>query len=415
MSEICYDAAGRVCGAKAIDTGVDHDGKAMENFQPGTTVEAKITIFAEGSRGSLTKQLIEKFDLAKGKNPQMYSLGCKEIWSVPEGRIAPGEVYHSLGYPLNLGEFGGGFIYGLTGNKVSVGLVVGLDYTDPSFDIHAALQVYKQHKAVRRIIEGGKMLEYGAKTLPEGGLFSLPKLYTDGALIVGDSAGFLAMPALKGVHLAVKSGMLAAETAAEALAANDFSGKTLAAYEKRVMESSIYKELRPVRNFRQAFAKGLIGGGVKFASQLITGGAGFCGKLRAHEDKAATKTLAAFKGKPFAKRFAGKLDFDKVLTFDKVTDIYFSGVAHDEHQVSHLHVNNPETFKSVNIAEYGAPCVSFCPAEVYEVHTDKSGNRELRIHFENCVHCKTCDIKSAADGITWSVPNGGNGPDYQNM
>jgi electron-transferring-flavoprotein dehydrogenase len=415
MSEICYDDKGRVCGAKAIDTGVDHDGKPMDNFQPGTVVEAGITIFAEGSRGSLTKQLIEKFDLAKGKNPQMYSLGCKELWSVPEGRIKPGEVYHTLGYPLNLGEFGGGFVYGLKDNKVAVGLVVGLDYTDPAFDIHAALQVYKQHKTVRRIIEGGKLIEYGAKTLPEGGLFSLPKLYIDGALIVGDAAGFLAMPALKGVHLAMKSGMLAAETVAEALAANDFSEAKLADYEKRVMESSIYKELKPVRNFRQAFSKGLIGGGFKFASQLITGGAGFCGRLKAHEDKDATKTLAQFKGKPFAKRFAGKLDFDKELTFDKVTDIYFSGVAHDEHQVSHLHVNNPATFKSVNIEQYGAPCQHFCPAEVYEVHTDKSGNRELRIHFENCVHCKTCDIKSAGDGITWNVPYGGNGPDYQNM
>jgi electron-transferring-flavoprotein dehydrogenase len=223
------------------------------------------------------------------------------------------------------------------------------------------------------------------------------------------------MPALKGVHLAVKSGILAAETVAKAIVAEDFSEKTLAGYEKMVMASNIYRELYPVRNFRQAFSKGLIGGGLKFASQLITGGAGFCGMLKAHEDKEATMTIAGFKNKPFRRRFAGKLDFDKVLTFDKVTDIYYSGVAHDEHQVSHLHVNNPETFKSVNIAQYGAPCQYFCPAEVYEVHADKSGNRELRIHFENCVHCKTCDIKSVGDGITWNVPYGGNGPDYQNM
>ncbi len=355
MSDILYDRHGNVCGAKAIDTGVDQGGKHMANFQAGTRVEASITIFAEGSRGSLTKKLIDKFDLQNGRNPQMYSLGCKEVWSVKEGSIAPGEVYHSLGYPLSLKEFGGGFVYGLKDNKAAVGLVVGLDYADPSFDIHAALQVYKQHKSVRKILEGGKLLEYGAKTLPEGGLYSLPRLYAGGALIVGDSAGFLAMPALKGVHLAVRSGMLAAETAADALAAGDFAEKSLSTYETKVMESNIYKELRPVRNFRQGFSKGLIRGGIRFAAQLISGGAGFCGRLRAHDDKDTTKTIAGYKGKPFKERFGAKLDFDKVLTFDKVTDIYFSGVAHDELQVPHLHVNNPATFKTVNIAEYGAP------------------------------------------------------------
>lgn len=415
VSEIMYDAKGRVTGARTIDTGVNHDGKPLENFQSGTTVEADITIFAEGSRGSLTRKLTEKLGLGKGRNPQMYSLGCKEVWSVPEGRIAPGHISHSMMYPLNMKEFGGGFIYGLKDNKVAVGLVVGLDYADPGFDVHAAFQAWKKNKAVSRILEGGKLLEYGAKTLPEGGWFSLPKLYADGAMIVGDSAGFLAMPALKGVHLAVKSGMLAAETAAQALANNDFSAETLRDYEIRVNDSWIRKEMYPVRNFRQGFAKGLVTGGINFALQLISAGRGLTKRMKAEKDSDATKTLAGFNGKPFAKRMGDRLDFDKKITFDKVTDIFYSGAHHDEEQVCHLRVNNPESYKKVNIAMYGAPEQFFCPADVYEIHMGKDGSRELRIHFENCVHCKTCDIKSAGDGITWNVPNGGNGPDYQNM
>ena len=223
------------------------------------------------------------------------------------------------------------------------------------------------------------------------------------------------MPALKGVHLAVTSGMLAAKTASIALLKEDFSENTLKEYETFVDNSLIYKEMYPVRNFRQGFSGGLICGGIHFGTQLITGGAGFVGKLKSHPDNETTKTLANFKGKPFKERFKGKLEFDKILTFDKVTDVYYSGVNHDEQQVPHLHVNNPDTFNTVNIKQYGAPCQYFCSAEVYEIHTDKNGHQELRIHAENCLHCKTCDIKATGDGITWNVPNGGNGPDYQNM
>ena len=229
-------------------------------------------------------------------------------------------------------------------------------------------------------------MEYGAKTLPEGGWYSIPKLYTDNALIVGDSAGLVAMPALKGVHLAITSGMLAAKTAAEALSKNDFSEKTLSAYEAAIKDSVIYKDLYPVRNFRQGFSKGLIIGAMHFGTQLITGGAGFCGRLKSHPDKDATKTLANFKGTPFKERFRNKLDFDKVLTFDKATDVYHSGVAHDELQIPHVKINNPEQFNKMNIQEYGAPCVYFCSSEVYELHTDKNGQQELRIHAENCMH-----------------------------
>ncbi|MBB3188565.1 electron transfer flavoprotein-ubiquinone oxidoreductase [Microbacter margulisiae] len=414
VSEILYQN-GQVAGAKTIDTGVDHHGTPMENFQPGTQIEAKLIIFAEGTRGSLAKQLIQKFDLDKGKNGQIYSLGCKELWSVPEGNIKPGEVYHTMGYPLNMHEFGGGFIYGLKDNKVAVGLVVGLDYQDPTFDVHHAFQIWKTNPFVAKFLKGGKLVEYGAKTLPEGGYYSIPKLYTDHALIVGDSAGFLAMPALKGVHLAITSGMMAAKTATEALIKNDFSEVTLFQYESLIQNSLIYKELYPVRNFRQGFSKGLICGGFHFATQLITGGSGFVGKLKTHPDSTMTKKLNEFSGKTFQERFKKQFDFDKILTFDKVTDVYYTGVFHDELQVPHVKINNPESFQEINIKQYGAPCQHFCSAEVYELHTDKAGHQEIRIHAENCLHCKTCDIKTPGDGITWSVPNGGNGPDFQNM
>jgi len=406
---------GKVAGAKTKDTGIDHHGNKLENFQPGTMVEAKLTIFAEGTRGSLAKMLIKKFDLAKDRNEQVYSLGCKELWTIQEGSIAPGQVFHTMGYPLQNDEFGGGFIYGLKDNRVAVGLVVGLDYKDPSFDVHDAFQIWKTNPFVSSILKGGKFLEYGAKTLPEGGYYSIPKLFVDNAMIVGDSAGLVAMPALKGIHLAIKSGMLAAQTAADALIKNDTTKHFLQQYEKLVNDSFIKSELYPVRNFRQAFAKGLIPGGLHFGTQLITGGAGFFGRLKSHPDYLTTVKLSELKKKPFKERFKGKLEFDKILTFDKSTDVYHSGVHHDEQQVVHLQINNRENFNAVNIEQYGAPEVFFCSSEVYELHTSKTGEKEIRIHAENCMHCKTCDIKSPGDGITWVVPNGGNGPDFQNM
>lgn len=415
VNEVLYDNKGEVCGAKTVDTGINHCGEKMGNFQQGTPIEAKLTIFAEGTRGNLTQSLIKKFDLQQGKNPQIYSLGCKEIWTIPEGRIKQGEIYHTLGYPLNLHEFGGGFIYGLSNNKVAVGLVVGLDTADPSFDTHAAFQIWKTHPTVAKMLSDGKMIGFGAKTLPEGGYYSLPKLYLNNALIVGDSAGFVIMPALKGVHLAIKSGMLAAETAMSAFKKCDFSEQTLKLYEEKISNSFIHKEMYPVRNFRQAFTKGIVKGAFHFATQLITGGAGFFGKLTVHSDAEATQKKRYFSGQRFKDRFKSKLEFDKILTFDKMTDLFHSGTHHDENQICHLKINYPATFESVNIEEYDAPCQYFCPAECYEIYTDNEGRRKLRIHFENCLHCKTCDIKEVGNGITWSCPNGDNGPEYQYM
>jgi electron-transferring-flavoprotein dehydrogenase len=414
VDEILYKD-GKVIGAKTKDTGFDHHGNQLENFQPGTRIEAKLTIFAEGTRGSLTKMLIKKFKLDKDRNEQVYSLGCKELWTVPPGNIEAGQIYHTMGYPLDNDEFGGGFIYGLNDNKVAVGLVVGLDYKDPTFDVHDALQIWKTTAFVSKILKGGKMVEYGAKTLPEGGHYAIPRLFVDNALIVGDSAGLVAMPALKGIHLAIRSGMLAAQTSADALSKNDTSEKSLQQFETLINNSAIHKEMYAVRNFRQGFAKGLIAGGLHFGTQLITGGAGFFGRLRSHADYLTTLKLGDLKKKPFKERFKGKLEFDKVLTFDKATDIYHSGVYHDEQQVVHLHINDKEKFNAINIEQYGAPEQFYCSSEVYELHTSKTGQKELRIHAENCMHCKTCDIKSPGEGITWVVPNGGNGPDFQNM
>ena len=414
VDEILYKD-GKVIGAKTKDTGLDHHGNQLENFQAGTRIEAKITIFAEGTRGSLTKMLIKKFNLNEDRNEQVYSLGCKELWTVPEGNIEAGQIYHTMGFPLDNDEFGGGFIYGLNDNKVAVGLVVGLDYKDPTFDVHDAFQIWKTSAFVSKILKGGKLVEYGAKTLPEGGHYAVPKLFVANALIVGDSAGLVAMPALKGVHLAIKSGMLAAQTTANALSNNDTSEKSLQQYETLLKNSTIHKEMFAVRNFRQGFAKGLIVGGLHFVTQLITGGAGFFGRLRSHADYQTTLKLSELKKKPFKERFNGKLEFDKVLTFDKSTDVYHSGVYHDEQQVVHLQINDKEKFNAVNIEQYGAPEQFYCSSEVYELHTNKAGQKELRIHAENCMHCKTCDIKSPGEGITWVVPNGGNGPDFQNM
>ena len=416
VDDMLYDENGKVAGVKMKDTGVDHHGVKQKNYQEGTVVEADITILAEGTRGSLAKKVIDRFNLDSGKNPQIYSLGVKEIWKVPEGNIEAGAVYHTFGYPLvDKSEFGGGFIYGLSDNRVALGLVVGLDYKDPNFDTHAAMQVWKTHPYVSKFLEGGNIIEFGAKTLPEGGWNSMPKYYEDNLMIVGDSAGFLSTARLKGVHLAIRSGICAAQTAVDALKSNDTSKKSLSKYEELANASPIHKEMYPIRNMRAVMQNGMILGGLKMGVQLLTGGTClFVPKVHADADE--TQKLSEYKGVPFTQRFADKLDFDKKLTFDKVTGVFYSKAMHDEVQPVHLVVNNEAEFQSSNIEEYGLACASFCPAEVYELHTDRnSGAKSLRLHAENCVHCKTCDIKSPNGGITWTTPYGGDGPEYNYM
>ena len=408
----------KIVGVKTKDTGVNHDGEKQQNFQEGTSVKANITILAEGTRGSLTKDVVQKLNLDKGKDPQIYSLGVKELWQMPKGSVKEGSVLHTFGYPLkDKQEFGGGFIYGLKDDKLAVGLVVGLDYADPSFDIHSAMQIWKTHCDIKKLLKDGKLLEFGAKTLPEGGWNSIPKYYADNLLIVGDSAGFLSTARLKGIHLAVRSGICAASTVANAIQNEDTSNDSLKQYEELVNKSFIYKELYPTRNFRAIMQDGMIVGGIKMAMQLLTNGVCLSvPKVKNDFEHTVSKKAFEESGKPnFRNRFKDKLIFDKNLTFDKVTSVYYSNAIHDEVQVPHLRIKDKEQFQTTNINQYDLSCASFCPAEVYELHHDKDGTKSLRLHFENCVHCKTCDIKEPNSAITWTTPYGGDGPDYNYM
>lgn len=406
----------KVVGVRTGASGIDKHGQPLENYQPPTEVRAKIIILAEGTRGSLTKKLIEKFNLLK-YNPQVYSLGVKEIWEIPAGAFEAGMVVHTLGFPFDFDQFGGGFIYGLGNNLVAVGLAAGLDYSDPTFDPHHALQIYKKHPAVSRILKGGKIVRYGAKTIPEGGLLALPELYQDNLMIVGDSAGFLSMPSLKGVHLAIGSGMLAAKTAFEAIKNNDTSRKQLSLYEDLFKKSPAFKELYPVRNFRQGFKTNLFFGMLQFGTQILTGGRGFSlnGKLRMNADYEHCRPIKELEGKTFLERRKADLVFDKELTFDKESDLFYSGTKHDEEQPTHIVVPRPEDCQ-ICIEKYDAPCQRFCPAKVFEIVDDaKTGKRALTLHPANCVHCKTCDVKDPFKNVTWQPPYGGDGPRYENM
>ncbi len=408
---------GKVVGVRTGATGIDKHGHPMANHQPPTDVRAKITILAEGTRGHLTKILVEKLNLQKDRNPQIYSLGVKEVWEVPEGNFAVGEVRHTMGYPLPFNQFGGGFIYGMSKNIVSIGLVVGLDYTDPTFDTHHAFQIYKKHPSISKILKNGKMVRYGAKTIPEGGLFAVPQLYHDHLMIVGDSAGLVAMPSLKGIHLAIQSGMLSAKAAVAAIKKNDTSSQQLALYEELFKKSPGRAELFTVRNFRQAFKRNLFLGVLQFGTQILTKGRGFSlnGKLKMGEDAQHYRPIKELKGRTFLEKNKEHLDFDKTLTFDKEMDIYFSGTNHDEEQPSHIVVPSADACGKC-IEVYDAPCQRFCPAQVFEIVADpKTGKKALTLHPSNCVHCKTCDIKDPYANVTWLTPYGGDGPEYENM
>jgi len=408
----------RVVGVRTGDSGIDKKGEPVANYQPGTDIFAKIVILAEGARGHLIKELKNKFNLSEGRNPQVYSLGVKELWEVPEGVFQAGRVIHSLGYPLNSKQFGGAFMYGLSGNRVAIGLAAGLDSEDPTFDFHHAFQIYKKHPFVANILKNGKLIHYGAKTIPEGGFFSIPQLYHHGFMLVGDTAGLLSMPSLKGIHLAVQLGMFSAKSALEALKNDDYSQNQLSLYEKLFKNSQIYRELYRFRNFRQAFEKGVLRGAICFMIQMLTFGRGLVlsGKRTIREDRKHCKELSHFKGKTFQEKFKNEIAFDKQLTFDKATNVFYSGTHHDEHQRTHCIIPNPDLCRDVCIPKYGAPCQHFCPAEVYELVKDpKTCKEKISIHAENCVHCKTCDIKDPFRNIVWTPPYGGDGPEYETM
>jgi len=407
--ELLYDKNG-IAGVMTEDKGVDKNGKPKDNFTPGYELRARVTVLAEGPRGSLTKDLVGKLKL-DGLNPQAYGIGIKELWDVQPGRIETGFAAHTLGWPLDSSLYGGGWMYGMRDNRVSLGMVVALEYHNPLFDPHEAFQRFKTHPHVRRILEGGKLVRYGAKTVPYGGWYSMPRSYVDGGLIIGDSASLLNSQRLKGIHTAIKSGILAAETIYDALCAGDTSAKMLEKYPKKIEESWIKKELWGVRNFHQAFHNGLLPGLFQSAVQMVTGGRGLVDPMRSkpgYQDFEKLNRGASLVDQ--STRFKG----DGRLTFDRLTDVYHSGTRHEEDQPCHLVVLDPNICGDRCVREYGNPCQYFCPAAVYEMVTEK-GAAKLKINASNCVHCKACDIADPYQIINWVPPEGGGGPNYEGM
>jgi electron-transferring-flavoprotein dehydrogenase len=415
-SELLYDG-NRVTGVRTDDKGVDKQNQPKSNFEPGYDVKAKVVVLAEGPRGSLTKQLVTKFDLMKDRNAQTYGVGVKELWELPSGKIKPGQVIYTMGYPLTSKEYGGAWIYGSKDNLVSLGLVVGLDYEDPRVDPQHALQAFKQHSFIADLLKGGKMIRYGAKSLPYGGWWSLPPLGGDGWMIVGDSAGFLNSQRLKGIHLAIKSGMLAAETAFEALVKDDASAATLGKFQRRVETSWIKDELWPVRNFHQGFENGLWAGMFNAGLQQVFRG-GPWKRIPSHPGYEKMKSLASLPadGGPRA-YMLGPAKGDSKLTFDKLTDLYHSGTKHEEDQPAHLIIDDTNICNERCVKEFGSPCQNFCPANVYEMVDDSAApnGKTISLNAANCVHCKTCDIQDPYQIITWVPPEGGGGPNYDGM
>ena len=326
-----------VVGVRTGDKGIDKHGNKKGKYEPGIDIRAKVTVLGEGPRGTLTKQVVQKWKM-EGLNPQIYAIGVKEVWETPEGNMAPGQVIHTMGYPLKSETFGGGFIYGMANNMVSIGFVVGLDYRDPFLDPHNEFQKFKLHPRVQQILKGGKVHSYGAKSIPEGGWYSIPKLYANGMLLIGDSASFLNGQRLKGIHLAMKSGMLAAETISEALEKNDFTETQLKSYKSRVDNSWIREELWKVRNFHQPYEKGLWAGMFHTGLQLFTGGRGLIDPWKSHAGHERLAKLSEYYGKNLPDPFEIKVKENKEITFTKLTDVYFSGTIHEENQPVHLQV-----------------------------------------------------------------------------
>ncbi len=415
-AEVLYEGD-RVVGVRTGDKGIDKHGQRKGNFEAGVDLRAKVTIFAEGARGSLTKQLVPRLKLDAGRFPQVYTIGVKELWEVPKGRLAKGAVLHTMGFPLGTETFGGGFVYGFTDERVSVGLVVGLDYKDPFLDPHGLFQKFKEHPLLKSILGGGKMLRYGARTITEGGWYSIPRPYADGALLVGEAAGYLNAMRLKGIHLAIKTGMLAAETALEALVAGDTSGARLKAFEDRVAASSVKRELWKVRNFHQGFKHGLLAGLVHSGLQMFTGGRGLVDPMKPSAGYAEIETLADYYDGHVTRENFERKKPDGTLTFDRLTDVYHSGTKHEEDQPAHLHVADTKVCETRCREEYGNPCEKFCPAAVYEMvpKADDEKAVRLQINFSNCVHCKTCDVMDPYQIITWVTPESGGGPRYDDL
>jgi electron-transferring-flavoprotein dehydrogenase len=406
-AEILYDDDGRVLGVATGDMGVGRDGKQKETFTPGYELRARYTLFAEGCRGSLTKGLFERHNMRSGADPQTYALGIKELWEIDPEKHHPGRVIHTIGWPVDTKTYAGSFLYHLEDNQVAVGYVVGLDYRNPHMSPFEEFQRFKTHPEIRPTFEGGRRVAYGARALNEGGFQSIPTLICPGAAIIGCAAGFLNVPKIKGTHNAMKTGMIAAETVAAALA-ND-GGPLLEAYPEALKKSWVWDELYRVRNIRPAFRWGLWVG-LLYAgldTYLFRGKAPWT--LRQHADHDAL--LPADK--------APKIDYPKPdgeVSFDRLSSVFISNTNHEEDQPCHLTLKDSEAPITVNLALYDAPEQRYCPAGVYEIVRDGDENiPRLQINAQNCVHCKSCDIKDPGQNINWVVPEGGGGPNYPNM
>ena len=407
-AEVLYDENGAVRGVATGDMGIGKDGAPTENHMPGMELLAKQTIFAEGCRGHLTKTLFDKFDLREGKDPQTFAIGIKELWDIEPEKSKPGTALHSVGWPLSSDTYGGSFLYHLNGNQVAVGYVVGLDYSNPHLSPFEEFQRFKTHPAIRNVFEGGRRVAYGARALNEGGFQSIPKLTFPGGCLVGCTAGFLNVPKIKGTHTAMKSGMVAAEAIFESLDAMA-PGHEPASYGDKLQDSWLWTELYKVRNIRPGFSKGLWFGMANAAldTYILRGRAPWT--MHHHADHITLKKADE------APRIAYPKP-DGEISFDRNSSVFMSGTNHEENQPAHLTLKDVSVPITHNLALYDAPEQRYCPAGVYEiVREDDGSNPRLQINAQNCVHCKTCDIKDPSQNITWVTPEGGGGPNYPNM
>jgi electron-transferring-flavoprotein dehydrogenase len=406
-AEILYDEHGTVRGVATGDMGIGRDGQPTANHQPGVELHGRLTLFAEGCRGSLTAELFERFDLRRNVDPQTYGIGIKELWEIDPGKHQPGLVIHTIGWPLDSRTYGGSFLYHLENHQVAVGFVIGLDYENPHLSPFGEMQRFKTHPSIRPVFEGAKRIAYGARALNEGGYQSIPKLVFPGGALIGDCAGFLNTPKIKGTHTAMKSGMTAAEAAFERLSGDGPVG-ILDGYPQRLKASWLWDELYRARNVRPAFRHGLYAGiaHAGFDTYLLRGRAPWT--LHHHADHDTLKRAAEAPVIEYPKP-------DNEVTFDRLSSVYLSNTNHEENQPVHLQLRNAEIPISVNLALYDAPEQRYCPAGVYEIVREDGEQPKLQINAQNCVHCKTCDIKDPTQNIRWVVPEGGGGPNYPNL
>lgn len=411
--ELIYDDAMRVIGVRTDDKGIGKNGERKANFSPGIDIMAKIVVLGEGVRGNLTRDHIWKLGLDKNANPPSFGTGVKEVWEILPENFPQGGVWHTMGFPQRRGVMGGGWVYGMGANQVSLGFVTWLSYADPFTDPHKNFQKFKSHPAIKKILAGGKMVQYGAKAVSVGGYYSIPKSYGDGWMIVGEAANMVDGQRLKGIHLAFLSGQMAGDAAFTALQQNDYSESTLSKYKQLFENHWIKKELMLSRNFHQAFENGFLMGLVRTGIQQILKGRDLFGyRLKSHKDVSHMKKISEFHGSQDAKIEVVK--FDNAYLYDKLTDVYNAGSMHEEDQPSHLVVADTNLCVERCSQEYGNPCNQFCPAQVYEME-EKNGLPGLKLNPSNCVHCKTCDIMDPYDNIRWVVPEGGGGPRYTIM